>query len=330
MVADHTRQSETGRTGQLRRSKVALEARSRTGSLDTLHADAIPRPRAQPDPSAVEPGRDRASARRTLHPASRRRPDRHPHAAQEQHLRFGPRWSLPAQHALGRWAKPWLGSRAARLAGSDDLADAWIACIPSLLDLATGSAMELVEGYRADEPLGSADVQARCAMHGPLPQRFVESPARQHPGNHVPTGRSPVFDVTLLDRRSGTSAGGDPRASQVRQAWRPTRPSQPAREQPQAHAGRFARRGKRELTAVGRGARCSAVPSGRGITARRGDPGPGAGSSPGEPTLPQVHHVSSIELDALIWPRFGRLAPHDEAWKPPAVRAARPLRQQLR
>lgn len=113
-------------------------------------------------------------------------------APQEAHLDFGPRWRVLRATALGA------GEGLARLALPDQVrdADARYALHPALLDIATGWAMGLIEGYEGRHlwvPLSYGAV----VVHGPLPAEIY---------SHVrvageASSAHPVasFDVTLMD-----------------------------------------------------------------------------------------------------------------------------------
>ncbi len=115
---------------------------------------------------------------------------------QEQHLRFGPRWRVLRSGGFGD------GEAFARLALQDAFASevrAW-GLHPALLDIATGWAMDLIEGYDSQAlwvPVG----YERVRVHTDLPASLV-SWVRGHDGN---TDRSDFvyFDVTLANPETG-------------------------------------------------------------------------------------------------------------------------------
>jgi len=86
---------------------------------------------------------------------------------QEEHLKFGPRWRVLHQYAVGE------GEAIAELALPDayidDLQDYGIH--PALLDLATGYAMDLIEGYDSKQGLWVPLSYKRFNMYGRLPKR---------------------------------------------------------------------------------------------------------------------------------------------------------------
>ncbi|MGR3365796.1 MAG: type I polyketide synthase [Sagittula sp.] len=111
-------------------------------------------------------------------------------AAQEVHLAFGPRWKVLDRTALGR------GEGIAELSlGAVAEGDR---CLlhPALLDIATGWAMDLIEGYQAMHlwvPVRYASVK----VHAPLPDRIV-SWVRNAAENRADRAAA-SFDVTLCD-----------------------------------------------------------------------------------------------------------------------------------
>ncbi|MBN8615776.1 MAG: SDR family NAD(P)-dependent oxidoreductase, partial [Deltaproteobacteria bacterium] len=111
---------------------------------------------------------------------------------QEAHLRFGPRWRVLREVAWGR------GEAIAELSLDARFADeaSTFALHPALLDLATGYAMDLIDGYDASSlwvPVSYESVR----VHGPLPSR-IRSWARLH-GDASQTGDFASFDLVLTD-----------------------------------------------------------------------------------------------------------------------------------
>ena len=105
---------------------------------------------------------------------------------QEAHLDFGPRWRVLQSTSLGK------DSGLAELAlPSDALNDTDYGLHPALMDLATGWAMGLIEGYQGDHlwvPLSYSDVR----VHRDLPARavsWVHSARRD--------GEAVRFDITI-------------------------------------------------------------------------------------------------------------------------------------
>lgn len=111
---------------------------------------------------------------------------------QEAHLSFGPRWrvlrrgSLGAREAIAHLALP---DAFVREVGDFGLH-------PALLDIATGWAMDLIEGYRADAlwvPVG----YERVRVHGPLPAQIVSFV--RSAGDNRDDSEFVYFDVSLAD-----------------------------------------------------------------------------------------------------------------------------------
>ncbi|GHC30889.1 hypothetical protein GCM10007291_34540 [Gemmobacter nanjingensis] len=112
---------------------------------------------------------------------------------QEDHLAFGPRWRVLHRMALGQGEG--LAVLTLPLAAQVDLTQGWL-MHPALMDLATGWAMGLIEGYRPDH-LWVPVSYGRVRVWGPIPAR-VHSWVRNAAANR---GEGPVavFDVTLAD-----------------------------------------------------------------------------------------------------------------------------------
>jgi acyl transferase domain-containing protein/thioesterase domain-containing protein/acyl carrier protein len=109
---------------------------------------------------------------------------------QEAHLRFGPRWRVLRSTALGA------GEGLAELRLPDAFRADGCLLHPALLDLATGWAMELIEGYAPTNlwvPVSYRSVR----VHAPLPAQ-VFSWVRSRPDNRA-DGPFASFDVTLCD-----------------------------------------------------------------------------------------------------------------------------------
>ena len=110
---------------------------------------------------------------------------------QEAHLTFGPRWRVLMSRSMGG------GEGLAHLALPDGFADepgqGW-RIHPALMDLATGWAMGLIDGYRPDH-LWVPVSYARVRVYRPLPARIV-SHVRNAGANTAARGTA-VFDVTL-------------------------------------------------------------------------------------------------------------------------------------
>ncbi len=113
---------------------------------------------------------------------------------QEAHLRFGPRWRVLRQVAYGK------NEALATL----ELAPKYVADLehyglhPALVDIATGYAMHLIDGYKQEEvwvPVSYGSVR----VHGKLPAS-VRSWVRMRPPSRSPQAQDfAVFDVTITD-----------------------------------------------------------------------------------------------------------------------------------
>ncbi len=110
-------------------------------------------------------------------------------APQEAHMRFGPRWKVLRETALGD------GEGVAKLRLEAQFAGDGLQVHPGLLDIATGWAMDLIPGYGQGHlwvPVG----YARLAQYAPLPDAVV-SHVRLVSGDSA--SGSARFDVTLAD-----------------------------------------------------------------------------------------------------------------------------------
>ncbi|MCL3881766.1 type I polyketide synthase [Marivita sp. GX14005] len=110
-------------------------------------------------------------------------------AAQETQLRFGARWKVLDSYCLGD------GEGLAELSLGEVAAQDrdWL-IHPALLDIATGWAMELIEGYRAERLWVPVSIDT-VHLHHPLPNRivsWVRSAAHNRSG-----GDTARFDITL-------------------------------------------------------------------------------------------------------------------------------------
>ncbi|WP_192931152.1 type I polyketide synthase [Gemmobacter serpentinus] len=112
---------------------------------------------------------------------------------QEEHLNFGSRWRVLHRMALGQGEG--LAMLTLPLAAQPDLAQGWL-MHPALLDLATGWAMGLIDGYRPDH-LWVPVSYGRVRVWGPLPAR-LHSWVRNAAANRG-AGPVAVFDITLAD-----------------------------------------------------------------------------------------------------------------------------------
>ncbi|MCX6520258.1 MAG: SDR family NAD(P)-dependent oxidoreductase [Actinobacteria bacterium] len=114
------------------------------------------------------------------------------HSKQEEHLRFGPRWQVVSQSRFGA------GEAIARLHLPDEFHGdlATIGLHPALVDLGTGFAMDLIEGYTGDRLWVPIDYEA-IGVHGHLPADLVAH-VRVH-GTPTEASGFARFDVTLAD-----------------------------------------------------------------------------------------------------------------------------------
>lgn len=115
-------------------------------------------------------------------------------SAQESNLRFGPRWQVLRSVAFGR------GEAVARLALGEDFAtdiDHGYLVHPALLDIATGYAMELIDGYAPAAGLWVPMTYGRIRVHGALPAS-VWSHVRLNTSKDLGSGYA-TFDVTIAN-----------------------------------------------------------------------------------------------------------------------------------
>ena len=177
------RPEESGWTAELR-SDCTLGGR--TGWQ--LHAQATLDPLDGPAPAPLDL---RAIAARCGPPQRGQGGDRLT-SPQEAHLNFGPRWHVLHQTALGTGEG--LAALALPDAARGDLAAGHL-LHPGLMDLATGWAMELVEGYGAQH-LWVPVSYGRIRVNAPLPAE-IRSWVRLSEG--AQTDGFARFDVTLTD-----------------------------------------------------------------------------------------------------------------------------------
>ena len=113
-------------------------------------------------------------------------------AAQEVQLAFGPRWKVLDTRALGR------GEGVADLSlGSEALQDA-CRLHPALMDIATGWAMELIDGWQPTH-LWAPVRYGRVRVHAPLTDQIV-SWVRNAADNRA-DAETASFDVTICDAK---------------------------------------------------------------------------------------------------------------------------------
>jgi acyl transferase domain-containing protein/thioesterase domain-containing protein len=120
-------------------------------------------------------------------------PGRGVRTKQEDHLRFGPRWRVVESAHYGRGEA--LASLALPSAFHADVES--IALHPALIDLATGFAMNLIDGYQASNDLWVPVSYKSARIHGRLPAR-IHSWVRNHTANSA-GGAFATFDVTITD-----------------------------------------------------------------------------------------------------------------------------------
>jgi acyl transferase domain-containing protein/thioesterase domain-containing protein len=136
-----------------------------------------------------------------------KRTDRDPNgiaSKQENHLRFGPRWRSLREAAYGE--REALGRLELPDGFASDL-DSY-ALHPALLDVATGFAMDLIEGYQGDT-LWVPVSYGRVVVRAPLPARFsswvtlreriAPGPAGADAARSEPPIEFASFDVVLAD-----------------------------------------------------------------------------------------------------------------------------------
>ena len=117
-------------------------------------------------------------------------------SGQEDHLQFGPRWKVLQQVGYGDGEA--LGNLLLADRFVDDLSDFQLH--PGLLDLATGFAMELIEGYAKSEKARNLWVPVSYGAiryYRPLTQR-IRSHVRNH-GKNTQDGEFARFDITITD-----------------------------------------------------------------------------------------------------------------------------------
>ncbi|MAC26252.1 MAG: polyketide synthase [Sandaracinus sp.] len=114
---------------------------------------------------------------------------------QEEHLSFGPRWRVLKEARYGEGEA--LGVLELNAAFAKDLEAGW-RLHPALMDLATGFAMELIEGYEPTSlwvPVSYESVR----VWGPLPRK-VRSWVRSAQDNRA-DGEFALFDVDITDEQ---------------------------------------------------------------------------------------------------------------------------------
>jgi acyl transferase domain-containing protein len=172
--------------------RVTIVAADQDGGDSSFerHAEAIlkPLPPMQPQPLDTAPIAKRCDRARRADGGSALR------TAQEDHIRFGSRWSVLKSVALGH------GEALAELelngAYHGDLSGG-VLVHPALLDIATGFAIELTREYDPAAVLWAPVAYERILLHRPLPTKIV-SWARLNDASEFGDGYA-AFDVTIAD-----------------------------------------------------------------------------------------------------------------------------------
>jgi thioesterase domain-containing protein/acyl carrier protein len=162
----------------------ARESGGRTGYETNAQATLSLLPLAVPEPVDI------AAIEARCPKVRRAEPGRTLRVAQEAHLNFGPEWRVLTRTGLGT------GEGIARLRLAEGARAAGYHLPPGLMDIATGWAMELIEGYGAAHlwvPVSYGAVRVYRA----LPDEVV-SWVRSAGENRAETGAA-SFDVTICD-----------------------------------------------------------------------------------------------------------------------------------
>ena len=183
------RLTPSGTDGSLRVELASRQVEPELGREWIDHAEALARP--------VEEARERDVDREAIEQATADRelvaPSDGPQTKQEAHLEFGPRWRVLREMRFG--GRDALATLQAPDAFAGEVAG--FRAYPPLLDLATGYALPLLEGYPDCEelfiPLG---YQRIVGLH-PLPAHFY-SHARVEEGASASSDTA-TFDLTLFD-----------------------------------------------------------------------------------------------------------------------------------
>ena len=160
------------------------------GATLVRHAEAIVRPTHSSKASAIDAGRISASCETKALVAG----DKPHRSAQEDHLRFGARWQVLRSASFGR------GEALAQLALSDDFVtdlDHGYLVHPALLDIATGYAMNLIDGYSPAAGLWVPMTYGKLCINGALPAK-IWSHVRLNTSKDLGPGYA-TFDVTIAD-----------------------------------------------------------------------------------------------------------------------------------
>ncbi len=114
--------------------------------------------------------------------------------AQEDHIRFGPRWSVLKSIAIGDAEA--IAELKLNAEGKQDLEDGFIAH-PALLDIATGFAIGLADAYGSQSVLWAPVEYGSVIVYGPLPSRIF-SWARLVDSSEFGEGYA-AFDIRITD-----------------------------------------------------------------------------------------------------------------------------------
>ncbi|KAA0970584.1 SDR family NAD(P)-dependent oxidoreductase [Aureimonas fodinaquatilis] len=122
-------------------------------------------------------------------------------AAQEDHVRFGPRWRVLKSLSLGK------GEALAELELAEQAKGDDTRLHPALMDIATGCAMDLIAGYGDSKVLWAPASYAKLRVLAPLPQKTV-SWLRLADAEGLGDGYA-AFDVVLADEAGNVIAQVD-------------------------------------------------------------------------------------------------------------------------
>ncbi|MGJ8603513.1 MAG: SDR family NAD(P)-dependent oxidoreductase [Marivita sp.] len=155
----------------------------RAGFVPTVTADLSLIPEAAPKPINIKAIRARCGVARTATTGAKL------DAAQETQLAFGPRWKVLDGYAYGQGEG--IADLSLNSAARND--EGWH-FHPALLDIATGWAMELIEGYRADKLWVPVSYDSVRVYHR-LPDRIISWV--RSAGSNRNEDETASFDITL-------------------------------------------------------------------------------------------------------------------------------------
>ncbi|MCT4556931.1 MAG: SDR family NAD(P)-dependent oxidoreductase [Pelagimonas sp.] len=156
----------------------------RLGHTLTAQGEISLLPLQRPEPINLDAIRARCATPERAAPGSKLT------AAQEVHLNFGPRWKVLDTRAIGQ------GEGIADLSRAPEAADDGCLLHPALLDIATGWAMDLIEGYQPTH-LWVPVRYGRVRVHGDLPDRIVSWV--RNAAQNTARAETASFDITLCD-----------------------------------------------------------------------------------------------------------------------------------